>query len=94
VGGGVSQKVLCGQSCVGHSEVVAGNRALQAYQDWFKSQAQPGWQELIRQAALWVRVMPAVVSWCANNEAMVCGLAQGGHAIAAHNNASAGCERR
>src|SRR5690606_16221074 len=64
-------EALCGQICVGHSEVVAGSRTLEAYQEWVKSQAQPAWQELIEQGVLWGRAMPAVVSWCAHNEQLV-----------------------
>jgi transposase len=79
---------LCGQICVGHSEVVAGDRTLQDYQDWVKSQAQPAWQALIKQGVGWGRELPAVVSWCANNEAMVFRFAQGNYAIAPHNNGS------
>jgi transposase len=79
---------LCGQICVGHSEVVAGSRTLKEYQEWVKSQAQPAWQELIAQGVGWGRAMPAVVSWCAHNEQMVFRFAQGSDVLAPHNNAS------
>jgi len=83
---GAALEKLCGQICVGHSEVMGGERTLKDYQEWVKNEVRPAWRELIKQSEGWGRQVPAVVSWCAKHEERVFRFAEGEEAIAPHNN--------
>lgn len=85
---GTALEKLCGQICVRHSKMMAGEQTLGEYQDWVKSEARPAWQALIKQSEGWGARAPAVVHWCAQNEELVFRFGRGEHAIAPHNNAS------